>query len=502
MGNSSIKVHFGGSVFGRFKDLNYTLWYAVAEFIDNSTHSYFQHEKEIKSTKGSGLEVDIIFKNKEILQITDNAYGMNRVDLQDLVEVARPKENANIQRSEFGMGLKTGGFWLGKKIEITTKKLNEKNTLKVVLDLNRLVNDDFEFDVVETTEHDEKQSFTIIKITEFHRSVSHYAVSKTKGILESMYALDIRNKKMKLTWNLKEVEPYERKIAVVNGAEKKWDINLDINGKKVVGFMAALAKGNSGRANAGVSISRNGRNINNKFNWWKPEVIFGEGESNTLVNQRIFGELEFDKKFGVSQTKDKIHFEGEDEDKLMSDLKDVGIELINFAKKTKQYYGAKKDDKGGIGPETEEDIQEELNNLNIDSIINDKTIINDGEVEEEINEVIAEATTKRRAFKFKVGDSAIVRVWLKDDALDDKYVMIHNKDLLDLKIVINVLHPAYERMELLGDELALKEYMLQCVYDALSECFIYMQSGETKINPNSFREIKDRFLRLRAQQAD
>ena len=502
MGNSSIKVHFGGSVFGRFKDLNYTLWYAIAEFIDNSTHSYFQHEKEIRSTNGAGLEVDIIFKNKEILQVTDNAYGMNKADLQDLVEVARAKENASIQRSEFGMGLKTGGFWLGKKIEITTKKLNEKKTLKVILDLNKLVNDDFEFDVVETTEHDIKQSFTIIKVTEFHRMVSNYAVNKTKGVLESMYALDIKNKKMRLTWNLKDVEPYERKIAVINGAEKKWDINLDINGKKVVGFMAALAKGNSGRSNAGISISRNGRNINNKFNWWRPDVIFGDGGRNDLVNQRIFGELEFDKKFGVSQTKDKIHFEGEDEDLLMAELKKVGIELINFANRTKQYYGKKKGEKGGIGTETEEEIQDELNHVNIDSIINDKSIINDGEVEEEINEVIAEATALEHAFKFKVGDSALVRIWLKDDAIDDKYVIIHNKDLLDLKIVINVLHPAYERMELLGDELALKEYVLQCVYDALSECFIYTQTGDAKINPNIFREVKDRFLRLRAQQAN
>ena len=29
---------------------------------------------------------------------------------------------------------------------------------------------------------------------------------------------------------------------------RKMDIDLDINGKKVVGFMAALAKGSSGRA--------------------------------------------------------------------------------------------------------------------------------------------------------------------------------------------------------------------------------------------------------------
>tara|TARA_B100000886_G_scaffold215183_1_gene149226 strand:+ start:3522 stop:5033 length:1512 start_codon:yes stop_codon:yes gene_type:complete len=496
MKKSKINVQFGGSVFGRFKDLNYSLWYAIAEFVDNSSHSYFENEKEIKKVKGGGLEVRITFKNNEVLMVTDNAYGMNKRDLEDLVEVARPKKAATVQRSEFGMGLKTGGFWLGKRIEIVTKKLNEKATCTLVLDLNKLVSDDFECDVVESVTHKENESFTIIKITDFHRVVSRYAENKTKQTLASMYALDIKEKKMKLWWNTNPVEAHKREVAVIDGVEKKWNVNLDINGKKVVGFLGALAPKYRGRKNAGIGISRNGRNINNCFNWWKPEVIFGEQGRNDLVNQRVFGELEFDKRFGVSQTKDKIQFEGDEEIVLMKELKSLGAELINWAKGFKARGGNKGDEKGGISDETEKEIQQALGGTDIDTIINDRNIVNDGEVAEEVQAVLSEVVSTTPAFKFKIGASAVATIWLKADALDDKYVIIHNRDLLDLKIVINVLHPAYERMEALGDELVLKEYVIQCVYDALAECILYTSSGDTKISPDIFRAIKDEFLRL------
>ena len=35
--------------------------------------------------------------------------------------LGRPKEKAKNQLSEFGMGMKTAGIWLGNKIEIETK---------------------------------------------------------------------------------------------------------------------------------------------------------------------------------------------------------------------------------------------------------------------------------------------------------------------------------------------------------------------------------------------
>lgn len=506
MNKSGINVQFGGAVFGRFKDLNYQLCYAVSEFVDNSSHSYFENKKEIEASRansshpqsGEKFEVNLTFKNGEILRVVDNAYGMDEEDLKDLVSVARPKEEAEVQRSEFGMGLKTGGFWLGKKIQITTKKFNNPTTYTLNMDLDKLVVDDFSCDLKKSNEHDLEHSFTIIEITDFHRKVSSYAVRKTKAILESMYALDISGEKMVLTWNTETVEAYKRSVAVIDGAEKRWDVNIDVNGKSVVGYFAALAKGDSGRLNAGFAISRNGRNINHRFSWWKPEGIFGgEGTgSNTLINQRIFGELEFDKKFGVSQTKDKILFEGDEEDILMDKLHEMAIELNNWANNTK-YYSPGKGSGRGVNSETEEDIRNEFSSTDFDSIINSTDIDNDDEVQEEVREVIAEATLGEPTYKIVIGSSAQASVWLKEDEEHDKYLYLENSDLYDLKIIINTLHPAYERMLSLGQELVKKEYIKDCVYDALSESLLLRnQDSGNKINPDSFRNKKDQFLRL------
>ena len=93
MNKSGINVQFGGAVFGRFKDLNYQLCYAVSEFVDNSSHSYFENKKEIEDSRansshpqnGEKFEVSLTFKNGEILRVVDNAYGMDEEDLKDLV---------------------------------------------------------------------------------------------------------------------------------------------------------------------------------------------------------------------------------------------------------------------------------------------------------------------------------------------------------------------------------------------------------------------------------
>ena len=174
-------------------------------------------------------------------------------------------------------------------------------------------------DVNSSQEHDLKQSFTIIEITSFNRKISQYKVRKTKDTLASLYSSDLASEKMVLTWNDVAVEPYRRDVAVEDGAEKKWNININVNGKKITGFVAGLTKGGkygSGRSNSGFSISRNGRNVNSFPNWWKPESIYGYGGRNDLVNQRLFGELEFDQSFGISQTKDKIMFSGDEEDDI------------------------------------------------------------------------------------------------------------------------------------------------------------------------------------------
>ena len=105
-----------------------------------------------------------------------------------------------------------------------------------------------------------------------------------------------------------EIESYKRTTLIDEGNELKWDVNLNINNKKITGFVGLLKKGGkdgSSRKNAGFSVGRNGRMLYCAPNFFKPTTVFGqEGGTNNLVNQRVFGHLEFENTFGVTQAKD------------------------------------------------------------------------------------------------------------------------------------------------------------------------------------------------------
>ena len=151
---------------------------------------------------------------------------------------------------------------------------------------------------------------------------------------------------MKLKWNENWIEPYKRTIISSENSkyiesgpdgninEQKWDINLDINGKKISGFVALLKKGGkdgSKRVNAGFSVSRNGRNIYCYPEFWKPYKIFGDFATNNTINQRVFGHLSFENTFRVSQTKDLIMFEGDEETQINDKILEIAQEAMNKA---------------------------------------------------------------------------------------------------------------------------------------------------------------------------
>ena len=92
-----LKLEYDGSIVSRYKDLNYKLWYAIAEFIDNSTQSYFDNESEIKKVKNEKLDVSISLENGKSLIIIDNAFGMDDDDLKDLLILGRTRNFKNFK---------------------------------------------------------------------------------------------------------------------------------------------------------------------------------------------------------------------------------------------------------------------------------------------------------------------------------------------------------------------------------------------------------------------
>lgn len=103
--------------------LSYTMWYAFAEFIDNSTQSRLNYGSiidDVLRQEGTPLIVQIDHNRmKRELTIEDNSIGMTKDDLIEALRIAQPTKDSR-GRSKYGMGMKTAACWIGRKWQIVT----------------------------------------------------------------------------------------------------------------------------------------------------------------------------------------------------------------------------------------------------------------------------------------------------------------------------------------------------------------------------------------------
>src|SRR5690242_4045108 len=136
-----IQLRVGLDVISSYKRLAYTPWHAIAEFVDNSTQSYFNNEDvlwPLMRKVGTRLTVSIAYdRESEIFRISDNAMGMSFDELQSGLTVAQPPLRTD-GRSKYGMGLKTAACWLGNKWTVRTKRLGETLEHRVEVDVARI----------------------------------------------------------------------------------------------------------------------------------------------------------------------------------------------------------------------------------------------------------------------------------------------------------------------------------------------------------------------------
>src|SRR5262245_37770062 len=124
----TVAIRIGPDVIRSYKRLAYTPWHALAEFVDNSTQSYFNNRAaldEAYKKAGEKLEGRICYDAAAgTLRISENAMGRSLDELTSALEVGKAPANTS-GRSQFGLGLKTAACWLGNYWTIRTKKLGE-----------------------------------------------------------------------------------------------------------------------------------------------------------------------------------------------------------------------------------------------------------------------------------------------------------------------------------------------------------------------------------------
>lgn len=340
--SKSINIRPTTSVYATYKNIRYDPWTAIAEFVDNSTQSYYDNIERLESTKyWDGLTVDIEYKRDKIngdrLIIRDDAYGMDFHDFKQAIMLDSPPKRKS--RSEFGMGLKTAACWFGKCWSVESVALGSGVKYRATVDVEALSKYKNEEITVEEIPCSTKEHGTIVTIWNLNRTLSGTQIGKTKDQLRGMYRTDLRSGRIKILYNAVGLVYETPKVLteiLPDGSEKVWkkdiDISFDFNGeaKRVYGFIGILDEGST--SGAGFTLIRYGRVIVGGYeNGYRPEEIFEK--SNSYVYQRLLGELNLDG-WRVTQTKDAFDLYGGLEDVLIEKLKD---ECEDYRKKAKEY---------------------------------------------------------------------------------------------------------------------------------------------------------------------
>jgi hypothetical protein len=326
------------------KFLEYEVWFALAEFIDNAIASYLKNEEQLKAIEGSDFKLIVkieINDGENKITIRDNAAGISEADYARAFRAAEiPPDNTGL--SEFGMGMKSAACWFADNWKVTTKALEEDFEKTVNFDMKKILTDKVDEIEVDVLESNKSYHFTVIELFNVNKMPRRRGIGKVKDHLKSIYREFIRKGVLTLQVdnetlvfadpNILNVPKYDD----IKGEPVYWrkDINFPIeNGLSVHGFVAIREKAST--SEAGFALFRRGRVIEGSYDTgFRPEYIFGN--PNSFRYQRVFGELHLEG-FDVSFTKKGIQWDENLEAFLRLLKDDINNKAFPLLQQAEQY---------------------------------------------------------------------------------------------------------------------------------------------------------------------
>jgi len=469
------------------------MWYALAEFVDNSTQSRTNYESiidEVLKAEGVPLKVEINYDRvNRVISIDDNSIGMSCDDLIAALKIAEPTQDSR-GRSKYGMGMKTAACWIGNKWSVTTCEWGSGEEWTAEVNVGEVVKGNATVPLTKR-EVDTNDHYTRIKIWDMNRGIQKRTEETIMTYLGSMYRMDIREKRLVLLFNGNPAPlPEEFDIARrEDGAEWRESFQTTVGGKSVTGWFAVLKTG--GRKLGGFSLFQNDRQIRGYPDAWKPRTVYGGIEdegSNTLVAQRLVGEIVLDG-FDVSHTKDAILFRGSEEEELEMFLAEQTQKLKAFA--TSMRKGERKSpwSKEKI-TELMEGIKKEFESGEFRDVVQDAIIPPLSVIQESNRKQVAALDEEDILFSLDVGAGIKVRVYFQNRSENDPHLTLLSESDGLLNVVINQQHPYY--LEIESDDRA-DELMRQYVYDAIAEYRAFQRISRQE--PDVIRKLKNDLLR-------
>lgn len=330
--SSTISIRPDVSVYATYRRLSYRPWYAIAEFVDNSTQNYYDHRGELRQAfRNDGvpgkLRIEISYDSeKNMLSVTDNANGMNLDELTRAVVLDKPPPDRS-GRCEYGMGLKTAACWFGTTWTIHTSRLGDRKELIATIHVPDLVEKHTDQIKVQETTTTPDTHFTRITIHGLYKPIRGRTPERIRDQLGSMYRQDLRSGEIEIIWNGEPIAFQEPTFLTedINGTRNVWRKELSFNvpweseGRTVSVRGWVGIRMPASQRDAGFALIRRGRVIvGGPGEGYKPVEVFGQG--NTFRSQRLVGELHLDD-WPVTQAKDAFDWSGGLEDAFIEELK-------------------------------------------------------------------------------------------------------------------------------------------------------------------------------------
>lgn len=501
------ELSVGPRAIDAYSRLSYTMWFALAEFVDNSTQSRLNYGNlvdDILRDEGQPLTVSIVHdRPSQTITIKDNSIGMTRDDLVAALRIATPTPDSK-GRSKYGMGMKTAACWIGSMWTVTTCEWDSGEEWTATVDVDAIANGDAKVPLTKRSV-DKNEHYTHITISNLRRRIQARSEETIKTYLGSMYMFDLRPDDegqiaMKLTYNGEEVTPPQ---------ESDWDTDpsgtlmrrdlpeLQIEAKTIKGWIGVLRKG--GRKFGGFSMFQSGRQIQGFPNAWKPRAIFGgvddEG-ANNLVAQRLTGVLQLDG-FVVSHTKDAVLFEGEEEEALEKFLVEQTKAYADYAKSRRSQGRGQKWSKEQVR-DLVQDLRSEFTNSEMKDALTNAALPPPETITANNQQLVQTLVPEDEIGRFNILPDLTVIISLKETSPYEPYVVyVPAAQSGILHVIINGLHPYYQTLEAKD---AISECVQQYIFDAVAE---FQASKLTaRVNPDSVRTLKNGLLRARAEQLD
>ena len=503
----SIDIRPAPSVYATYRRLSYKPWYAIAEFVDNSTQSYYDQREELQRIYGRDGEVDhlrieVAYDSEQnTLTITDNAYGMEAEELTRAVVLDSPPP-VRTGRCEYGMGLKTAACWFGTTWTILTTKLGSDRLYKARVHVPELVESRLENIDVEIAPADPQSHYTTIVVEGLYKPVRGRTHGRVKEQLSSMYREDLRSGEIEILWNGEPIffdEPEFLQEDLGKGVANVWRKNFALEVPwasenttlEATGWVGIRTPGS--QRDAGFALLRRGRVIvGGPGEGYRPSDIFGQG--NTFRSQRLVGEIRMDA-WPVTQAKDAFDWSGGLEDDFIEQLKRV---CQDYMDKAEGYRERGKPITAPVMEVVSEPLRKVFSDVRFGNSVQEEMRLPDPPKTEEADKadtaLIKAASSGPVLYRLVVGAEVwLFRLHWQDQLSDAHWMQLSVPRENEIDVFLNTAHPFLAPYLANRDSLSLLQKFVLSL--ALAERMALQVSSSGLISPSDFRMYMNKVLR-------